>query len=178
MCALMGSSGAGKTTLMDVIAMRKTSGTIQGEVRLNGYLQDEDIFRRCSGYVEQFDVQTPQLTIRETVLFSARLRLDERKVNSDAEKVDFCDHVLKTLELTAISDRLVGSDEEGGMSFEQRKRLSIAVELAASPSILFLDEVRCRMAYFIFVSNMYLPGSMVFYAFSQRLDLTLEVRCW
>eukprot|EP00980_Cylindrotheca_fusiformis_P012581 scaffold3084_cov144-Cylindrotheca_fusiformis.AAC.29 len=140
MCALMGSSGAGKTTLMDVIAMRKTSGTIQGEVRLNGYLQDENIFRRCSGYVEQFDVQTPQLTVRETVLFSARLRLDERKVNSEAEKERFCDHVLKTLELTTISDRLVGSEEEGGLTFEQRKRLSIAVELAASPSILFLDE--------------------------------------
>jgi ABC-type multidrug transport system ATPase subunit len=54
MRALMGSSGATKTTLMDVIATRKTFGTIQGEVRLNQYLQDEDIFRRCSGYVEQF----------------------------------------------------------------------------------------------------------------------------
>lgn len=146
MCALMGSSGAGKTTLMDVIAMRKTTGTIKGEVRLNGYLQEPVAFRRCSGYVEQFDVQTPQLTIRETVLFSARLRLDRRKVKTDEETNIFCDQVLQTLELTQLADCLVGSDEEGGLSFEQKKRLSIAVELAASPSILFLDEVgsKCR----------------------------------
>lgn len=138
----MGSSGAGKTTLMDVIAMRKSSGTVHGDIRLNGYAQDETAFRRCSGYVEQFDMQTPQLTVRETVLFSARLRLDERKVKSELEKDKFCDYVLKTLELSGISDRLVGSHDDCGLSFEQRKRLSIAVELAASPSILFLDEVR------------------------------------
>ena len=130
---------------MDVIAMRKSTGTIQGEVRLNGYSQDETVFRRCSGYVEQFDVQTPQLTVRETVLFSARLRLDERNVKSEEEKEKFCDNVLKTLELTGISDRLVGSHDDGGLSFEQRKRLSIAVELAASPSILFLDEVSVHL---------------------------------
>jgi ABC-type lipoprotein export system ATPase subunit len=140
MCALMGSSGAGKTTLMDVIAMRKSSGTVQGDVRLNGYPQEAVAFRRCSGYVEQFDVQTPQLTVRETVLFSARLRLDSKKVKAE-EKDIFCDQVLRTLELTQLADCLVGSDEEGGLSFEQKKRLSIAVELAASPSILFLDEV-------------------------------------
>lgn len=141
MCALMGSSGAGKTTLMDVIAMRKTTGTVKGEVRLNGYLQEPMAFRRCSGYVEQFDAQTPQLTVRETVLFSARLRLDRRKVKTDEETNTFCDQVLRTLELTPLADCLVGSDEDGGLSFEQKKRLSIAAELAASPSILFLDEV-------------------------------------
>jgi ABC-type multidrug transport system ATPase subunit len=140
MCALMGSSGAGKTTLMDVIALRKTTGTVQGDIRLNGHPQEPIAFRRCSGYVEQFDVQSPQLTIRETVLFSARLRLDAKKVKTDEEKQKFSDQVLRTLELTSLADCLVGSDEEGGLSFEQRKRLSIAVELAASPSIIFLDE--------------------------------------
>ena len=140
MCALMGSSGAGKTTLMDVIALRKTTGTVHGDIRLNGHPQEAVAFRRCSGYVEQFDVQSPQLTIRETVLFSARLRLDAKKVKTDEEKQNFSDQVLRTLELTSLADCLVGSDEEGGLSFEQRKRLSIAVELAASPSIIFLDE--------------------------------------
>jgi ABC-type multidrug transport system ATPase subunit len=144
MCALMGSSGAGKTTLMDVIAMRKTSGTIQGDIRLNGFPQDPIAFRRCSGFVEQFDVQTPQLTVRETVLFSARLRIDVLKVEKDEDKQAFVDYVLKTLELTPLADVLVGNASEGGLSFEQKKRLSIAVELAASPSILFLDEVRTR----------------------------------
>lgn len=149
MCALMGSSGAGKTTLMDVIAMRKTSGTVQGDIRLNGHVQQAVVFRRCSGYVEQFDVQTPELTVRETVLFSARLRLDSRKVKTDTEKQSFCDQVLRTLELTQLADCLVGSDEDGGLSFEQKKRLSIAVELAASPSILFLDEVGLYIAPFL-----------------------------
>lgn len=177
MCALMGTSGAGKTTLMDVIAMRKTSGTTHGEVRLNGYLQDENIFRRCSGYVEQFDVQTPQLTVRETVLFSARLRLDERKVKSEAEKVRFCDHVLKTLELTTICNRLVGSEEEGGLSFEQRKRLSIAVELAASPSILFLDEASARAKLSLDLQSC-TDQIPCLCASSQQRGLMLEVRCW
>ena len=108
---------------------------------MNGHLQEPISFRRCSGYVEQFDVQSPELTVRETVLFSARLRLDPKKVKTDEEVQIFCDQVLRTLELTPLGDCLVGSDEEGGLSFEQRKRLSIAVELAASPSILFLDEV-------------------------------------
>jgi ABC-type lipoprotein export system ATPase subunit len=140
MCALMGESGAGKTTLMDVIAMRKNTGIISGEVRVNGFPQDRKTFRRCSGYVEQFDVQSPQLTVRETVLFSARLRLDGSTVTAE-DKQKFSDMVLKTLELTPLADSLVGNADEGGLSFEQRKRLSIAVELAASPSIIFLDEV-------------------------------------
>ena len=136
----MGSSGAGKTTLMDVIALRKRSGTITGEVRLNGWLQEPISFRRASGYVEQFDIQSPELSVRETVLFSARLRLDS-SISEEKEKVAaFVDTVLKEVELDNITDALVGSAEEGGLSFEQKKRLSIAVELCASPSILFLDE--------------------------------------
>uniref|UniRef100_A0A7S4ACS2 ABC transporter domain-containing protein n=1 Tax=Pseudo-nitzschia australis TaxID=44445 RepID=A0A7S4ACS2_9STRA len=140
MCALMGESGAGKTTLMDVIALRKNSGTVSGDIRINGFSQEKSSFRRCSGYVEQFDIQSPQLTVRETVLFSGLLRLDSNKVKTNQEKEQFCDTVIKILELTPLATCLVGSDEEGGLSFEQKKRLSIAVELAASPSIIFLDE--------------------------------------
>lgn len=55
MCALMGESGAGKTTLLDVISMRKQSGNITGDIKLNGFPQEAIGFRRCSGYVEQFD---------------------------------------------------------------------------------------------------------------------------
>eukprot|EP00522_Entomoneis_paludosa_P012046 CAMPEP_0172443714 /NCGR_PEP_ID=MMETSP1065-20121228/3929_1 /TAXON_ID=265537 /ORGANISM="Amphiprora paludosa, Strain CCMP125" /LENGTH=1500 /DNA_ID=CAMNT_0013194039 /DNA_START=53 /DNA_END=4555 /DNA_ORIENTATION=+ len=141
MTALMGSSGAGKTTLMDVLAMRKSSGEIEGEIRLNGHLQEEESFRRTMGYVEQFDVQSEQLTIRETVEFSARLRLDasDPAVTPESTKA-FVDATLSMLELTVIEGLQVGSDDTGGLSFEQNKRLSIAVELVANPSILFLDE--------------------------------------
>jgi len=140
--ALMGSSGAGKTTLMDVIAMRKTSGEILGEIRLNGHLQERTSFLRCSGYVEQFDVQQPELNVRETVTFCARLRLDgtDPAVGGVEGKLRYVDHVLETMELTDIQNLQVGSYEEGGLTFEQRKRLAIACELAGSPSVLFLDE--------------------------------------
>lgn len=132
----------------DVVALRKSSGTIAGDVRLNGFEQDPASFRRCSGYVEQFDVQAPELTVRETVVFSARLRLDSKDpaVATDEAKDRYVDNVLKTLEMTSLADCVVGSDE-GGLSFEQKKRLSIAVELAASPSIIFLDEVGWQVAF-------------------------------
>jgi ABC-type multidrug transport system ATPase subunit len=130
-----------------VIALRKRSGTISGEVRLNGWLQDPVTFRRCSGYVEQFDVQSPELTVRETVLFSARLRLDSSVIDTDEKKQSFVDDVLEEVELTSLSNELVGTDDDGGLTFEQKKRLSIAVELAASPALLFLDEVRDSIYY-------------------------------
>ncbi|EJK64578.1 hypothetical protein THAOC_14676, partial [Thalassiosira oceanica] len=136
MTALMGSSGAGKTTLMDVLSLRKASGDVSGEIRINGFPQDADGFRRMSGYVEQFDTQSPQLTVRETVEFSAKMRLSEEIPVATKQK--FVDHVLEMLELDGISGFLVGSDSAGGLSFEQKKRLSIAVELASNPSVIFL----------------------------------------
>lgn len=115
--------------------------SLTGEIKLNGHLQEEETFRRCTGYVEQFDAQTPQLTIRETVEFSAKLRLDEADPSVTDESVtSFVDQTLDMLELANIQDLQVGSDAGGGLSFEQKKRLSIAVELVANPSILFLDE--------------------------------------
>jgi ABC-type multidrug transport system ATPase subunit len=129
---------------MDVIALRKRSGSITGEVRVNGFLQDPISFRRCSGYVEQFSVQTPELTVRETVIFSARLRLDPSAVESDEVLLAFVDQVIESVELSDLAESLVGSDDGVGLSFEQKKRLSIAVELAASPSVIFLDEVGSR----------------------------------
>jgi len=126
---------------MDVLAMRKSSGEITGSIHLNGHPQEEKSFRRCTGYVEQFDVQSPTLTIRETCKFSAKLRLEEKDpAVTPASMSAFIDQTLSMLELTNIQDLQVGSDESGGLSFEQRKRLSIAVELVANPSILFCDE--------------------------------------
>jgi hypothetical protein len=131
-------SGAGKTTLMDVIALRKPTGTVAGSVYLNGWPQDPTSFRRCSGYVEQFDVQSPELTVLETVLFSARMRLESRIARTDDVIVPVCEQILADVELQMLANALVGSENGSGLSFEQKKRLSIAVELAASPSVLFL----------------------------------------
>ena len=135
---------------MDVIAMRKTSGEISGEITLNGHPQERTSFLRCSGYVEQFDIQQPELNVRETVEFCARLRLDGRDpaVGGLEGKLKYVDHVLETMELTNIQNLQVGSYEEGGLTFEQRKRLAIACELAGSPSVLFLG--KCKGSIFLF----------------------------
>lgn len=73
--ALMGVSGAGKTTLLDVLAGRKTSGYIEGQIKIGGYPKVQATFARISGYCEQADIHSPQLTIEESVIFSAWLRL-------------------------------------------------------------------------------------------------------
>ena len=84
--------------------MRKNTGKISGDIRMNGFEQQAIPFRRCSGYVEQFDVQSPELTVRETVLFSAHLRLDSTlpEVDNDEKQAAFVDSVLKVLELSNI----------------------------------------------------------------------------
>ena len=114
--------------------MRKTSGTISGEINLNGFLQERTSFLRCSGYVEQFDVQQAELTVHETVVYCARLRLDAKDpvIGDDEGKLRYVDHVLATMELTDIQTLQVGNYEEGGLTFEQRKRLAIACELAGT----------------------------------------------
>ncbi|KUF77458.1 ABC transporter G family member 36 [Phytophthora nicotianae] len=133
MTALMGSSGAGKTTLMDVIAGRKTGGTMRGEIMLNGFLATERAVRRCTGYCEQQDTHSEGSTIREALMFSALLRQDS-SVSTEA-KCGFVEECLDLLGLRSIADQVIR-----GRSQEQMKRLTIGVELAAQPSVLFLDE--------------------------------------
>lgn len=135
--ALMGSSGAGKTTLLDVLAQRKTQGTIQGSVFVDGRPIPVS-FQRSAGYVEQLDVHEPLATVREALEFSALLR--QSRETPDEEKLRYVDTIIDLLELNALKHTLIGSPGSG-LSIEQRKRLTIAVELVAKPSILiFLDE--------------------------------------
>jgi ABC-type multidrug transport system ATPase subunit len=72
---LVGSSGAGKTTLMDVLVGRKTSGYIEGDIRISGHTKVRSTFSRVSGYVEQNNIHSPQVTVEESLLFSSSLRL-------------------------------------------------------------------------------------------------------
>ena len=132
------SSGAGKTTLLDVLSGRKTTGRITGEMYTNSKLKDQKDFRRIMAYVEQFDTLSPQETTRDAIEFSAALRLPSDVSKEDRKK--WVDQVIKMLELTPIENVMVGKIADGGMSFEQKKRLSIGVELVSNPAILFLDE--------------------------------------
>ncbi|KAL5782767.1 hypothetical protein ACOSP7_007796 [Xanthoceras sorbifolium] len=136
--ALMGVSGAGKTTLMDVLSGRKTGGIIEGEIRIAGYPKVQKTFARISGYCEQHDIHSPQITVEESVTFSAWLRLPS-DIDSDT-KARFVQEVIETIELDDIKDSLVGIPGQSGLSTEQRKRLTIAVELVSNPSIIFMDE--------------------------------------
>ncbi|KAI0393318.1 ABC-2 type transporter-domain-containing protein [Xylariaceae sp. FL0594] len=131
--ALMGSSGAGKTTLLDVLAQRKTEGTIRGSVLVDGRPLPVS-FQRSAGYCEQLDVHEPFATVREALEFSAILR--QSRGTPREEKLQYVDTIIDLLELQDLANTLVG-----GLSIEQRKRVTIGVELVSKPSILiFLDE--------------------------------------
>ncbi|XXG48128.1 hypothetical protein AAC387_Pa02g2653 [Persea americana] len=136
--ALMGVSGAGKTTLMDVLAGRKTGGYIEGDIRISGFPKVQETFARISGYCEQNDIHSPQVTVKESLIYSVFLRLP-KEVNNE-EKMIFVDEVMELVELDNLRDSIVGLPGITGLSTEQRKRLTIAVELVANPSIIFMDE--------------------------------------
>ena len=135
--ALMGVSGAGKTTLLDVLASRTTLGIISGEILVDGEERD-DSFQRKTGYAQQQDLHLSTATVREALTFSALLRQPTHI--SRKEKISYVTEVIKLLEMTEYADAVVGVPGEG-LNVEQRKRLTIGVELVARPALLlFLDE--------------------------------------
>ncbi|KAJ4408298.1 Multidrug resistance protein [Didymella pomorum] len=135
--ALMGVSGAGKTTLLDVLATRTTMGVISGEMLVDGTPRDAS-FQRKTGYAQQQDLHLATSTVREALTFSALLRQPAHV--SRQEKIDYVSEVIKLLDMEEYADAVVGVPGEG-LNVEQRKRLTIGVELAAKPALLlFLDE--------------------------------------
>ncbi|KAI5478092.1 putative ABC transporter [Pseudohyphozyma bogoriensis] len=135
--ALMGVSGAGKTTLLDVLATRVTMGVVDGKMLVDGVPRDQS-FQRKTGYVQQQDLHLETSTVREALEFSALLRQSHTIPRS--EKLAYVDEVIKILEMEDYADAVVGVPGEG-LNVEQRKRLTIGVELAAKPQLLlFLDE--------------------------------------
>jgi ABC-type multidrug transport system ATPase subunit/ABC-type multidrug transport system permease subunit len=133
MVALMGATGAGKTTLMDVIAGRKTGGRIVGDIIVNGELKNPANFSRITAYCEQMDIHSQAATIYEALVFSANLRLPPQFTYE--ERMNLVNETLDLLELTMISSELILN-----LSVEQKKRVTIGVEVVSNPSILFLDE--------------------------------------
>ncbi|TQS35553.1 hypothetical protein Golomagni_04026 [Golovinomyces magnicellulatus] len=135
--ALMGASGAGKTTLLDVLASRKTIGVITGDLLLDG-IKPGTSFQRGTSYAEQQDICEPTQTVREALRFSADLRQPFSTPQSD--KYAYVEEVISLLEMEDLADAIIGNPETG-LSVEQRKRVTIGVELAAKPELmLFLDE--------------------------------------
>jgi ABC transport system ATP-binding/permease protein len=134
--ALMGPAGAGKTTLLK--AINGYTPPASGQVLFNGedLYANQEQFRLQVGYVPQDDILHPQLTVKEALYFTARLRTDLRDDEIEARVMQ----VLKDLNIDDIGGRLIGSPERKVISGGQRKRVNIAMELLSDPSVLFLDE--------------------------------------
>ena len=126
---------------MDCIAGRKTTGRLQGSIRLNNKLTTDfnpNILKKLMGYVEQQDLHNGLATVRESLLFSAALRLPVTV--TAAQRAEYVNEILDLLELSSVADKIVGNAKYSGLSQGQLKLLTIGCELAANTPILFLDE--------------------------------------
>lgn len=133
MVALMGASGAGKTTLLNTLSQRQKTGVVTGDMLVDGRPLGTE-FQRGTGFCEQMDLHDGTATVREALEFSAILR--QEHTVPKAEKIEYVDKIIDLLELRDMQDALVRS-----LGVEQRKRVTIGVELAAKPNLLlFLDE--------------------------------------
>ncbi|MCJ1414761.1 hypothetical protein MMC32_001089 [Xylographa parallela] len=138
--AIMGASGAGKTTFLDILARKNKRGVVEGQFYVNGEKVIDAEYRSVIGFVDQDDTMLPTLTVHETILNSALLRLPRDMGKSTKEQKVY--EVEKQLGIYHIKDQLIGSEEGKGrgISGGEKRRVGIACELVTSPSILFLDE--------------------------------------
>lgn len=136
--AIMGGSGAGKTTLLDILALKNKQGEVRGNVSVNGQSIGQKEYKKISGFVDQEDHLIGTLTVYETVLNSALLRLPRSM--SFSQKHGRVLEVLSELRILSIKDRVIGNDFNRGISGGEKRRVLIACELVTLPLILFLDE--------------------------------------
>ncbi|KIJ06787.1 hypothetical protein PAXINDRAFT_91484, partial [Paxillus involutus ATCC 200175] len=136
--AVMGASGSGKSSLLDILAHRSKLGIVTGSILINGRPATSSQVRQVSGYVDQEDTLMGTLTVYETVLYSALLRLPRDM--SEEEKIARVHGTLEELGIRGIMGRRIGGSGKRSISGGEKRRVSIACELVTSPSILFLDE--------------------------------------
>lgn len=138
--AIIGSSGAGKSTLLDILARKNKKGNVTGSFFVNGEQISDTDFKSVIGFVDQEDAMMSTLTVHETILNSALLRLPRDMGRNIKEAKVY--EVERQLGISHIRDQLIGSEESGGrgISGGEKRRVGIACELVTSPSILFLDE--------------------------------------
>lgn len=138
--AIMGASGAGKSTFLDILARKNKRGTTSGSFLVNGEKIPDNEYRNVIGFVDQEDTLLPTLTVQETILTSALLRLPrDMGISVKEQRVQ---EVMRQLGIFHIKDQLIGSEEGNGrgISGGEKRRVGIACELVTSPSVLFLDE--------------------------------------
>lgn len=150
---IIGSSGCGKSTFLDILRGALTNGVLTG--RVEAKLKDQDIIsldltrienikqwssfsklKKIRGYVPQDDILYGDLTVQENILFSAYLKLCPSKETA----LEVTKYVLKKLSLESIKNKIVGTVETRGISGGQRKRVNIGMEIVTLPSLLIMDE--------------------------------------
>ncbi|WVZ89196.1 hypothetical protein U9M48_035628 [Paspalum notatum var. saurae] len=136
--AVMGPSGAGKTTFLSAIAGKATGCETSGLVLINGKIEPIRGYKRIIGFVPQDDIVHGNLTVEENLWFNARCRLSADM--SKADKVLVVERVIESLGLQPVRDSLVGTVEQRGISGGQRKRVNVGLEMVMEPSVLILDE--------------------------------------
>ncbi|KAK9315825.1 hypothetical protein V1524DRAFT_446740 [Lipomyces starkeyi] len=136
--AVMGASGAGKTSLLDILAHKNKSGDISGDILVNGFKVLESQFKSITGFVDQDEALMPTLTVYETILNSALLRLP-KTMSRNAKRLRVLE-TMNELGIMGIKDQVIGWEGHRGISGGEKRRVAIACELVTSPSILFLDE--------------------------------------
>ncbi|EOA97285.1 ATP-binding cassette sub-family G member 2, partial [Anas platyrhynchos] len=135
--AILGPTGSGKSSLLDVLAARKDPAGLSGEVLIDGIPQPPN-FKCISGYVVQDDVVMGTMTVRENLHFSAALRLPSSI--SFQEKEERVTQIISELGLSKVANSKVGTELIRGVSGGERKRTNIGMELITEPPVLFLDE--------------------------------------
>ncbi|XP_021382116.2 ATP-binding cassette sub-family G member 8 isoform X1 [Lonchura striata] len=139
MLAIIGTTAGGKTSLLDVITCRDHGGKIKsGQVMINNKPSTPQLVRKCIAHVRQDDRLLPHLTVRETLLFVAKLRLP--KFFSDSQRKKRVEDVIAELRLRQCANTRVGNEYLRGVSGGERRRVSIGVQLLWNPGILILDE--------------------------------------
>ncbi|KAI3981701.1 hypothetical protein MKX01_020644 [Papaver californicum] len=136
--AVMGPSGAGKTTFLSALAGKVTGCVVSGLVLINGKIEPIHSYKKIIGFVPQDDIVHGNLTVEENLWFSARYRLSADL--SKPDKVLVVERVIEALGLQGIRESLVGTVERRGISGGQRKRVNVGLEMVMEPSLLILDE--------------------------------------
>lgn len=139
MLAVIGSSGCGKTSLLDIITCRDEGGKVKaGQILINGKPSTPQLVKKCIAHVRQDERLLPNLTVRETLSFVARLRLPTHF--SDTQREQRVEDVIAELRLRQCANTRVGNEYIRGVSGGERRRVSIGVQLLWNPGILILDE--------------------------------------
>ncbi|XP_044510446.1 ABC transporter G family member 25-like isoform X2 [Mangifera indica] len=188
--AVLGPSGGGKSTLLNVLAGRLQGHGFTGTILANNKKPLKHISKR-TGFVTQDDVLYPHLTVRETLIFCSLLRLP--KTLTKQEKTSIAESVITELGLTKCQNTIIGNSFIRGVSGGERKRVSIAHEMLINPSLLILDEptsgLDATAAHRLvstltslaqrgktIITSMHQPSSRVFQMFNSVLVLS-EGRC-